>query len=98
MIEAQSRLLGAPLDREQLGKLGVYAKTLIERRRVTRAQMLRWATHYVTRRSENPKILPSQAWADVRTVSGTNGDDPSRNGTGSLAVIGASENLFEGGF
>jgi hypothetical protein len=96
MIEVQSRLLGTPLDGGQLGKIGAYAKTLIEKRGATRVQMLRWAAHYATRRSENPKIQPSQAWADVSGGPGTGGGNPQRNGTGSTAVIGASEDLFEG--
>jgi hypothetical protein len=94
VIEVQSRLLGVPLDGDQLDKIGAYAKTLIEERSATRAQMLRWATHYATRRSENPKIRPSQAWADVADGWGDYGGLPRRGA--STAVVGATEDLFEG--
>jgi hypothetical protein len=71
MIEEQSRLLGVPLDGDQLGKLGAYAKALIDEQDATPVQMLRWAARYATRRSENPRIQPSQAWADVVAPSET---------------------------
>lgn len=97
MIEIQSRLLGAPLDRDQLGKLGAYAKRLLEEQGAGPADMLRWAAHYATRRSENPKIQPSQAWADIVAESEANGRAP-RHRVTSTAVVGANEDLFEGDF
>jgi len=78
MVEVQSRLLGVPLDGDQLGKLGAYAKTLIDGQEATRAQMLLWAARYVTRRSENPRIQPSQAWADVVASAEPEGGKPTR--------------------
>jgi hypothetical protein len=94
IIEIQSRLLVMPLDRDELGKIGTYAKTLIEERSATRAQMLRWATHYATRRSENPRIRPSQAWADV--ADGWQNDGGLARRGASTAVVGVTEDLFEG--
>ena len=94
VIEVQSRLLGVPLDGDQLEKIGAYAKTLVEERGATRAQMLRWATHYATRRSENSKIRPSQAWADV--ADGRQVVDRIPRGGVSTSVVGATEDLFEG--
>jgi hypothetical protein len=94
VIEVQSRLLGVPLDGDQLEKIGAYAKTLLKERGATRAQMLRWATHYATRRSENPKIRPSQAWADV--ADGRQVVDGIPRGGMSTSVVGATEDLFEG--
>jgi hypothetical protein len=94
VIEVQSRLLGVPLDGDQLEKIGAYAKTLLKERGATRAQMLRWATHYATRRSENPKIRPSQAWADV--ADGRQVVDGVPRGGVSTSVVGATEDLFEG--
>jgi len=99
MIGAQSRLLGVPLDGDQLGKIGIYAKALIEEHGADPARMLRWAAHYATRRSENPKLQPSQAWADVvADGSGADGRGPRRGGPRSNAVVGATEDLFEGDF
>jgi hypothetical protein len=98
VIEVQSRLLGIPLDEDQLVKVGVYAKTLIEEQGATRAQMLRWATHLATRRSENPRIRPSQAWADIAGGPGGEGRVSRRGDAGSNVVTGASEDLFEGDF
>jgi len=83
-----------PLDGDQPGKIGAYAKTLIKERSATRAQILRWATHYATRRSENPRIRPSQAWADVADGWQADGGLPRRGA--STAVVGATEDLFEG--
>jgi hypothetical protein len=83
IIEVQSRLLGVPLDGDQLAKLGAYAKTLIDGQGATRAQMLLWAARYATRRSENPRIQPSQAWADVVASSEAEGGRPARRARGS---------------
>ncbi len=94
MIGFQAQLLDVPLDEDGIGKVGAYAKVLIEKHGATRAQMVRWATHYTTRRSENPKIQPSQAWADVLQVSAYGVSKPLVKK--SIAVIGASEDLFEG--
>ncbi len=93
MIEAQSRLLGVPLDGDQLDKLGAYARRLIQEQGAEPGQMVRWAARYATRRSENPRIQPSQAWADIES----NSESP-RRGTNSTVVADASEDLFEGDF
>jgi hypothetical protein len=55
MVEEHSRMLGVPLDAGERDRLGPYAKALIERDGATRRQMLLWAAHYSTRRSENPQ-------------------------------------------
>ena len=80
----------APLDTAERRNLGRYVKNLIEKHEVGVADLLRFSGHYATRRSENPRIKPSQAWADVAKGSG--------GGSYSTAVIGASEDLFEGDF
>jgi hypothetical protein len=95
MIEEQSRLLGVPLDGDQLGKLGDYAEALIEEQGADPTRMLRWAAHYATRRSENPRIQPSQAWADIAGGTKAGGGHTAR-GSDSTAVVGATEELFEG--
>ncbi len=95
MVEEQSRLLGVPLDQEELRNLLTYAGHLIGEQGAGPLPMLRWASHYATRRAENPKIRPSQAWADVASES-DNGRTTRRGATGSNAVVGASEELFEG--
>lgn len=94
MIEIQSQLLGSSLDEGDLGKVGAYAKVLIEKHGATRAQMMRWATHYTTRRSESSRIQPSQAWTDVLQGSAYGYSKPFAKK--SVAVIGASEDLFGG--
>lgn len=95
MVEEQSLLLGAPLDGGECRNLIAYARRLIGEQEAGPLPMLRWAAHYATRRAENPKVRPSQAWADV--VSRSEGNGTKRRGaTGSNAVVGASEELFEG--
>ena len=89
-ISGECTLLGAPLDTVERRNLGSYIKNLIEKQEVGVADLLRFSGHYATRRSENSRIKPSQAWADVAKGSGSDGD--------SIAVIGASEDLFEGDF
>lgn len=89
-ISGESELLGVPLDATERRNLGRYIKNLIEKQGVGVADLLRFSSHYATRRAENPRIKPSQAWADVAKGSGS-GDD-------SIAVVGASEDLFEGEF
>ena len=97
MVEEHSRMLGVPLDAGERDRLGPYAKALIERDGATRRQMLLWVAHYSTRRSENPRILPSQAWADVAALRGA-GDYRTRRprAPDSIAVVGAAEADYEG--
>lgn len=95
MVEDQSRLLGAPLDGEEYRNLLAYARRLIREQDAGPLPMLRWAAHYATRRAENPKIRPSRAWADV-TADGRNGGR--LQGPDSIAVVGATEDAYEGGF
>jgi hypothetical protein len=62
-----------------------------------RRQMLLWAAHYSTRRSENPRILPSQAWADVVALRRAGDHRPGRpRAPDSIAVVGAVEADYEG--
>jgi hypothetical protein len=89
MIEEQSRLLGVPLDGDQLGKLGAYAKALIDEQDATPVQMLRWAVRYATRRSENPRIQPSQAWADMVAPSEPEAGKPVRRARGADGYAGS---------
>ena len=89
-VTGECELLGAPLDAEERRNLGRYIKNLIEKQEVGVTDLLRFSNHYATRRAENPRIRPSQAWADVAKGSG--------GGSYSTAVVGASEDLFEGGF
>ena len=99
MVEEHSRMLGAPLDARKRDRLGPYVKALIERDGATRRQMLLWAVHYSTRRSENPRILPSQAWADVAALRGAGDYRSGRpRALGSIAVVGAVEADYEGDF
>lgn len=90
-------LLGAPLDAAEKRNLGRYVKDLIEKQGASVADLLRFSGHYATRRAENPRIRPSQAWADVAKVSESGGASQ-RGGGASTAVVGASEDLFEGDF
>ena len=90
-------MLGVPLDAEERDRLGPYAKALIERDGATRRQMLFWAAHYSTRRSENPRIRPSQAWADVAARRGVGDYRSGRpRAPDSIAVVGAVEADYEG--
>ena len=90
-------MLGVPLDAGERDRLGPYAKALIERDGATRRQMLLWVAHYSTRRSENPRIRPSQAWADVAALRGSRFYCPGRpRAPDSIAVVGAVEADYEG--
>ena len=89
-ISVECELLGVPLDAVERRNLGSYIKNLIEKQRAGVADLLRFSGHYATRRAENPRIKTSQAWADVSKASGGGGDP--------IAVVGASEELFEGDF
>ena len=92
-ISGECELLGAPLDAAERRNLGHYIKNLIEKQEAGVADLLRFSGHYATRRSENPRIKPSQAWVDVaKDLKGVGGGDDS------IAVVGASEDLFEGDF
>jgi hypothetical protein len=95
MVEEQSRLLGAPLDGEERRNLLVYAGRLIRERGASPAAMLRWAARYATRRAENPRIRPSQAWADVAADDRSGGQG---RASGSIAVVGATEDSYDGDF
>ena len=88
-VTGECELLGVPLDTGERRNLGRYVKNLIEKHGAGVADLLRFSGHYATRRSENPRIKPSQAWADV--TKGPGGGD-------SIAVIDAGEDLFEGDF
>ena len=96
MVEEQSRLLGAPLDGQELRNLRAYAGRLIGEQGAGPVPMLRWAAHYATRRAENPKVRPSQAWADVAADDrdGARG----RRRPGSIAVTGTTQEAYEGEF
>ena len=95
MVEEQSRLLGVPLDRDELRNLLAYARHLMGEQRAGPLPMLRWSAHYATRRSENPRIRPSQAWADVAVGDWNDGPDQESN---SIAVVGTTEDAYEGDF
>ncbi|WP_273843890.1 helix-turn-helix domain-containing protein [Rubrobacter calidifluminis] len=92
MIEDQSRLLGVPLDDDEKLRIGSYAKNLIEKNKAGPPQMLRWAARLATRRAENPRIRPSQAWADVASCSGGR---RTRAGSESIAVVGVCEEDYD---
>ena len=89
-VSGECELLGAPLDTAERRNLGRYIKNLIEKQGASVADLLRFSGHYATRRSAYPRIKPSQAWADV--ARGSKGSDDS------IAVVSASEDLFEGDF
>jgi hypothetical protein len=97
MVEVQSSLLGVPLDGDQLGKIGAYAKALIDGHGATREQMLLWVSRYSIRRSVNPKIQPSQAWADVIASAKPEGGRPSRRsgGAGAASQRGSTVDGYE---
>ena len=97
-VSRECEMLDVPLDAAEKRNLGRYVKGLIEKRGARPTDLLRFSSHYATRRAENPKIRPSQAWADVAGGSGTDGGISRRGGTSSTAVVGASEDLFEGEF
>jgi len=99
MIQEHSRMLGVPLDAGERHRLGPYAKALIERDGATRQQMLFWAAYYSTRRSENPRMRPSQAWADVAALRGAGRyRSGSPRAPDSIAVVAAVEVDYEGDF
>lgn len=89
-ITGECELLGVPLDTAERRNLGRYIKNLIEKQGVGVADLLRFSGHYATRRAAYPRLKPSQAWADVANGAKSDGD--------SIAVVGASEDLFEGDF
>lgn len=97
-VGQECEMLDVPLDATEKRNLGRYVKDLIQKQGVSPTDLLRFSSHYATRRAENSKIRPSQAWADVAGGSGANGGGSGRGGTGSIAVVGASEDLFEGEF
>lgn len=88
-------MLGVPLDAAERRNLGRYVKDLIEKQAAGVADLLRFSGHYATRRAENPKIRPSQAWADV-AVEDRNGGRGRR--PDSIAVVGATQDAYEGDF
>lgn len=95
MVEEQSRLLGVPLDGEEHRNLLAYARRLIGEKEADPLSMLRWAAHYATRRAENPRVRPSQAWADVAADGRDGGRGRRRDST---AVVGATQDAYEGDF
>ncbi|QIN78307.1 hypothetical protein GBA65_07025 [Rubrobacter marinus] len=95
MIEEQARLLSVPLDGEEVRNLRAYAGRLVEEQGAGPLPMLRWAARYATRRVENPKIRPSQAWADVAADERNGGRDRQ---PGSADVAGVAEDAYEGDF
>lgn len=96
-VSGECALLGAPLDAAEKRNLGRYIKGLIEKQGAGAADLLRFSAHYATRRAENSRIRPSQAWADIAKGAG-DGGMPRRGGGDSTVVVGASEELFEGDF
>jgi hypothetical protein len=90
-------LLGAPLDAEERRNLGRYVKVLVEKQEASAADLLRFCSHYATRRAKNAGIKPSQAWGDV-VASGGGGYRPRTGLPGSNAVVGATEADYEGDF
>lgn len=96
MVEEQARLLGAPLDGGERGRLGAYVRRLIAEQGAAPGQMLLWATRYATRRAENPKIQPSQAWADVVAPGSSAPGGRRLRDRDSIAVVGAAAEDYEG--
>lgn len=94
-VSGECELLGVPLDASERSDLGSYVKNLIEKQGASPADLLRFSGHYATRRAENPKIRPSQAWADVAADdrNGGRGRRPD-----SIAVVGATQDAYEGDF
>lgn len=97
-VSRECEMLDVPLDAAEKRNLGRYVKDLIQKQGASPTDLLRFSSHYATRRAENSKIRPSQAWADVAGGSGADGGGSGRGGTGSIAVVGASADLFEGEF
>jgi hypothetical protein len=96
-VSSECALLGVPLDATERRNLGRYVKGLVERQGASAADLLRFCSHYATRRAENAGIKPSQAWGDV-VASGGGGYRPRTGLPGSNAVVGATEADYEGDF
>lgn len=92
-VSGDCALLGVPLDAAERRDLGSYVKNLIEKQGAGVADLLRFSGHYATRRAENPKIRPSQAWADVAADNWDQGRRPN-----STVVVGATQDAYEGDF
>jgi uncharacterized protein YciW len=95
-VRQECDLLGVPLDAAERRNLGRYVEVLIAKHGAGANELLRFCSRYAMRRAENPKIRPSQAWADVTKEAGSG---ISRRGKGNTnVVVGATEDLFEGEF
>lgn len=94
-VAGECELLGVPLDATERRNLGRYVKGLIEKQGAGVADLLRFSSRYATRRAENPKVRPSQAWADVAANGGNGGRGLRRDST---AVVGATQDAYEGDF
>jgi DNA-binding transcriptional ArsR family regulator len=94
-VSTESEMLGVPLDAAERRNLGRYVKGLIEKHGADATDLLRFCGYYATRRAENPRIRPSQAWGDV-VAARRNDDRSSPRRTGSNAVVGATEADYEG--
>jgi DNA-binding transcriptional ArsR family regulator len=94
-VFTESEMLGVPLDAGERRNLGRYVKGLIEKHDADATDLLRFCSHYATRRAESPKIRPSQAWGDVAAAQ-RNSDRSRPQGTGSNVVVGATEADYEG--
>jgi len=95
-VRQECEMLGVPLDVAERRNLGRYVGGLIGKHGADANELLRFCSRYATRRAENPKIRPSQAWADVTKEEES---WTSRRGRGNTnAVVGATEDLFEGEF
>ena len=81
----------SPLDTEERRNLGRYVKNLIEKQSVGVADLLRFSGHYATRTVREPK---DKALAGL----GRRCDGLGKGSGDSIAVVGASEDLFEGDF
>jgi DNA-binding transcriptional ArsR family regulator len=96
-VSSECALLGVPLDAGERRNLGRYVKGLIEKHGADAKILLRFCSHYATRRAESPRIRPSQAWSDVAGGTEVSGGAPIRD-TRSTAVVGATETSYEGDF
>lgn len=94
-VSGDCKLLNVPLDAVERRNFGRYIKGLIEKQGASAADLLRFSSHYAIRRAENPKIRPSQAWADVAT-GGRDGGQGQRRG--STVIVGATQDAYEGDF
>lgn len=95
-VSSECALLGVPLDAAERRNLGRYAKGLIESHGAGAADLLRFCSRYATRRAENLKIRPSQAWADISGGTGANDGAPVRDDRST--VVGATGASYEGDF